>query len=50
MEDKLRDVSDRIGSTGSPEDTKLMSELMDHIRDVGRQVNDKSQLVHRSDN
>lgn len=37
IEDKLRDVSDRVESGGhvaSNEDTKAVSELMDYIRDA----------------
>ena len=48
IEDKLRDVSERVGNVGhagSNEDTKVVSELMGYIRDiVDRQaVSDKSQ-------
>ena len=34
MEGNLRDVSDRIENVGSSKDTKVVSELMDYIRDA----------------
>ena len=39
IEDKLPSVSERVGDAGSDKDTKVVSELMDYIRDaVGRQT------------